>query len=308
MKTRNTLDLINKTPLVLLDKLTNDSLNLYGKLELIQPGGSVKDRTALQMIKDAYENNELVKGLAVIEMTSGNMGAGLALVCRQFGNPFIAVMSKGNSQERLKILKALGADVILTDQVDGKPGMVTGEDIKYASQVAKEVARNKNGYYVDQFNNPSSVKAHFETTGPEILSDLENIDVFVSIVGSSGTFTGISMFLKSKRKSIKCIAVEPESASILKTGMITNSKHIIQGTGYGIVSPHWNEKFADDIITVSDSEVIEMTRKICSEQGLFVGYSSGVNVAASIKYAENNKDVKNIVTILCDTGYKYNNL
>ena len=220
----NTLDLIRETPLLKLNSLTNGTINLYGKQEYIQPGGSVKDRAAFQIIKDAYETNKLSKGQHVVEMTSGNMGAGLAVVCKQFGNPFIAVMPKGNSPERIKILKALGAEVILTEQVDGKQGMVTGKDIEYASKIAKSLAKDKNGFYVDQFNNPSSVKAHFETTGPEIWADMEDIDAFVASVGSGGTFLGTSKFLKSKNEKIKCIAVEPENAAILKTGQVNNPK------------------------------------------------------------------------------------
>ncbi len=302
---KNTLDLIGNTPLIRLDSLTDGSFNLFAKLEYTLPGGSVKDRAALRIIKDAYAQDMLAEGQLVVEMTSGNMGSGLAVVCKQFGNPFVAVMPKGNSPERIKILEALGSEVLLTEQIDGKEGMVTGKDIKFASQIALDLAIEKDGFYVDQFNNPSSVKAHFETTGPEILKDLNSIDAFVACVGSGGTFMGVSKCLKSKNSEIKCIAVEPENSAILKTGNIVNPQHIIQGTGYGLVPPHWDSKFADEIITVSDSEVKEMTRKICKEEGLFVGYSSGANVLAAIKYGQIIGDEKNIVTILCDTGYKY---
>lgn len=305
---QNTLDLIRQTPLIKLDKLTDNSFSLYGKQEYIQPGGSVKDRAAFQIIYDAYETNRLSKGQLVVEMTSGNMGAGLAVVCKQFGNPFIAVMPKGNSPERIKILKALGAEILLTDQVDGKQGMVTGKDIEYASKIAENLAEDKNGFYVDQFNNPSSVLAHYKTTGPEIWSDLSEIDAFVTSVGSGGTFLGTSQFLKSKDYNIKCIAVEPEKAAILKTGKVEDPKHIVQGIGYSLIPPHWNKDLVDEIITVSDFEVEEMTKRVSFEQGLFVGYSSGANIVAALKYAKINKNIKNIVTILCDTGYKYSNL
>src|SRR5690554_270855 len=196
----------------------------------MQPGGSVKDRAAYQIIKDAYENKSLKKGQAVVEMTSGNMGAGLALVCKQFGNPFIAVMPSGNSPERLKILKALGAEVVLTEQVDGKKGMVTGKDIALAKSVAQNITKDKKGFFVDQFNNPSSIKAHSETTGPEIWNALNHLDGFVASIGSGGTFIGTSRYLKSKNPAIKCIAVEPENAAILKTGKVKDPQHIIQGT------------------------------------------------------------------------------
>lgn len=308
MKKDFTLELITKTPLLYLDKINNGFGKIYGKLEYIQPGGSLKDRVALQIIKDAYDADKLKKGQIVVEMTSGNMGAGLAVVCKQSGNPFVAVMSKGNSPERRRILKALGAEIILTDQVDGQPGMVTGRDIEFAASVAQTIAKERNGFYVDQFNNASNVRAHFETTGPEIWNDLNEIDAFVASVGSGGTFIGTSKYLKSKNKKIKCIAVEPYNASILKTGKVISTKHIIQGTGYSLVPPLWEPHMADEIIAVTDNEVEEMTKKLSVEQGLYTGYSSGANVKAALKYLEMTKLNLNIVTILCDTGYKYSDL
>ena len=305
---KNTLDLIGNTPIVKLDKLHNFGVNIYGKLEYLQPGGSVKDRAALQIITDAYDQDKLRAGQVVVEMTSGNMGAGLAVVCRQFGNPFVAVMPKGNSSERIKILKALGAEVLLTDQVDGAPGMVTGKDIEFASEFAKRIANEKHGFHVDQFNNPSGIEAHYRTTGPEILSDLPEIEAFIASVGSGGTFIGTSKFLKEQNPLIKCIAVEPENTAILKYGTVKDPKHIIQGTGYSLIPPHWESELADEIMTVTDKEVITMTKRLSYDQGLFVGFSSGANVTASIKFAEKNKNIKNILTILCDTGYKYSEL
>ena len=308
MKKLHTLDLITKTPLLLLDRIRTGPGRIYAKLEFLQPGGSVKDRAALQIIRDAYASGKLKHGQYVVEMTSGNMGSGLALVCRQFGNPFIAVMSKGNSPERRKILSALGAEIILADQVDGQPGMVTGKDIEYAADTARKIAKSNNGFYVDQFNNPSGITAHFESTGPEIWEDLPEIDVFITSVGSGGMFIGTSKYLKSRNNKIKCIAVEPENACILKTGKVVTPKHIIQGTGYGIVPPFWEPDLADEILTVSDAEVREMTRRLSVEQGLYVGYSSGANVIAALKYLEKLGSEINIVTILCDTAYKYSDL
>jgi len=305
---QSTLELIRRTPLVKLDRLSGNMLNLYGKLEFMQPGGSVKDRAAYQIIQDAYKKKKLTKGQLVVEMTSGNMGAGLAVVCKQFGNPFLAVISKGNSPERMKIIKALGADVHLTEQVDGSQGMVTGQDIAYASRVAKEIAQKENGFYVDQFNNTSGIMAHFNTTGPEIWQDLPAIDAYVASVGTGGTFIGTSKFLKSKNHKIKCIAVEPARAAILKMGRVENPKHIIQGTGYSLIPPNWDNDLVDEILTVTDSEVQTMTNRLSSEQGMYVGYSSGANVIAAIKYANKHHEIRNVVTILCDTGYKYSNL
>jgi cysteine synthase len=309
MRKNTTLELITKIPLLHLDRIDTDVKGkIFGKLEFLQPGGSVKDRAALQIIQDAYTSGKLAKGQTLVEMTSGNMGAGLALVCKQFGNPFVAVMSKGNSPERRRILKALGAEIFLTDQVDGKPGMVTGKDIEYAATVARQITLERKGFYVDQFNNPSCFNAHFNTTGPEIRNDLKEVDVFIASVGTGGTFIGTSKYLKSKNKNIRCIAVEPANAAILKTGKVINTQHIIQGTGYGIVPPQWDGSLADEIFTVTDDEVIEMTHKLSIEQGLYVGYSSGANVAAALKYLEMSGENLNVVTILCDSAYKYSDL
>lgn len=305
---KNTLSLIHNTPLIKLDKIHEGVGNIYGKMEFLQPGFSVKDRVAYQMITDAYQQGKLKKGQVVVEMTSGNMGAGLAVVCQQFGNPFIAVMSKGNSPERRKILKAFGAELVLTDQIDGKPGMVTGNDISFAAEIAKKITKEKNGLYIDQFNNISCVNAHFNTTGPEIWKDLNTINAFIACVGTGGTFIGTSKYLKSKNKNIRCIAVEPANAAILKNGKIIHPQHIIQGTGYGFVPPLWEAHLADEMITVTDEEVEKMTKMLSIKQGLFVGYSSGANVMAALKYIKNRTSPINVVTILCDSAYKYSNL
>jgi cysteine synthase A len=302
----STLNLIHNTSLIFLDKISATLPGkIYAKAEHLQPGGSVKDRAAYQIILDAYENGSLKRGQMVVEMTSGNMGAGLALVCRQFGNPFVAVMSEGNSQERRRILNAFGAEIILTKQVDGSLGMVTGADIALAVDVAKDFAQNRNAFYADQFNNPSCIEAHFNHTGPEILRNLPEADVFIASVGSGGTFIGTSKYLKSVNPTIKCIAVEPENSAILKTGKVDNPKHIIQGTAYGLIPPHWDESLVDDFITASDEEVRDMKRRLSTDQGLYVGYSAAANVIAAQKFFQDSEKASNIVTILCDSGYKY---
>ena len=302
----STLNLIHNTPLIFLDKISTALPGkIYAKAEHLQPGGSVKDRAAYQIILDAYQNGSLKRGQTVVEMTSGNMGAGLALVCRQFGNPFIAVMPEGNSPERRKILSAFGAEIVLTKQVDGSPGMVTGADIALAVDLAKDIAHNRNAFYADQFNNPSCIKAHFNHTGPEIFRDLPDADIFIASVGSGGTFIGTSKYLKSVKPNIKCIALEPEKAAILKTGKVDDPKHIIQGTAYGSIPPHWDEKLVDDFITVSDEEVRDMKKRLSSDQGLYVGYSAAANVIAAHKYLQVQAKPLNIVTVLCDSGYKY---
>lgn len=304
-------ELICNTPLMELTRTWQGEGRLFAKMEHIQPGGSIKDRAALKIINDAYRNGTLSINQPVVEMTSGNMGAGLAVVCGATQNPFIAVMSVGNSPERVRILKALGADVVLVPQVDGVPGKVTGKDIAAAEETAKRLATEKNAFYVDQFHNPSNVLAHYSTTGPEIWRDLEgNIDAFVASIGSGGTFVGSSRYLKEQNKGVFCAAVEPENAAILKTGGVKSSKHIIQGTGYSFIPPFWDATLADDIITVSDEEVELETRQLTRLEGLYVGYSSGANVCAAKKLLASQilKPNAMVVTILCDTAYKYSTL
>lgn len=307
MLLRNITDHINKTPLIELRKIYTGKGQLYAKMEHIQPGGSIKDRVALQMITDAYADGRLTKGMPVMEMTSGNMGAGLAVVCGAFGNPFTAFMSMGNSPARVKILKALGAEVVLVPQVNGEPGKVTGDDIAKAEEVAKETVLKQNGFYADQFNNPSSVRAHYNTTGPEIYSELNGrLDAFIAIVGSGGTFIGTSGYLKSRLPTVKCIPVEAEKAAIIKTGKVIDPKHIIQGTSYGYIPPQWNSSLVDEVITVSDDEVADTKEALGKIEGLFVGFSSGANVAAAIKFLRRfNNENTSVATILCDSGFKY---
>lgn len=201
MLIRNSLQLIENTPLIELANIHNGPGKIYGKAEFIQPGGSVKDRAALHIIQDAYKSGALRKGQPVVEMTSGNMGAGLAVVCNMLGNPFTAVMSEGNSPARVNMLKGFGATVILVPQVDGIPGQVTGKDIEAATKKAISLAEENDGFYVDQFNNPSSVQAHYRSTGPEIWNDLNgNVTAYVAAAGSGGTFTGTSL---TKKKCLK---------------------------------------------------------------------------------------------------------
>jgi len=308
MKINSIINCIGNTYLKRLNNIYTGHGELWAKMEYLNPGGSIKDRPAYQIIKEAYEKGLLKKGQTVIEMTSGNMGSGLAIVCKAMGNPFIAVMSEGNSIERRKILKALGAEIILFKQSDGAPGKVTGKDIQVAQDFAEKLSKDNNYFYVDQFNNIGSINAHYYNTGPEIYKDLNKIDCFVSSIGSGGTYIGISKYLKEQNNNIKCYPAEPKLANILKSGKVTNSQHIIQGTGYSIIPPFWKgdiNKLIDGYITVSDEEADECTKQLSEKEGCFVGYSSGANVAAAIKILETSKRPINVVTILCDTGFKY---
>lgn len=304
---KNGLELIGNTPLVLLEKIHPGPAKIYAKLESVNPGGSIKDRPALRIIQKAYEDNLLRKGQPVVEVTSGNMGAGLAVVCNLFGNPFIATISAGNSPERVKMMKALGAEVILVPQVDGTPGRVTGNDIAAAEEKAIELARN-GAFYVDQFNNPGNPLAHEEGTGSEIWNALgSQIDGFVAIAGTGATFIGCSRLLKRKKPSIVCAVVEPTGAQALEGLSREQTSHIIQGTGYGIIPSYWDPSLPDDYIAVSDSEATHFKDLLAKKESLYVGFSSGANVCAAIKLLKSGKvqPDASIVTILCDTGLKY---
>lgn len=306
---KNTIELIGKTPLIHLSNIYNmKDGKILAKLESVNPGGSVKDRPALKIIQKAYAEKKLITGQPVVEMTSGNMGAGLAVVCNIYKNPFIAVMSEGNSPARIKMMQAFGAEVVLVPQVEGKLGQVTGKDIGVAVDKAKEITAIKKGFYVDQFNNIASVLAHEEGTGPEIWQALNGqLDAFVAAVGSGGTFIGCSRFLKTKNKNVYCVAVEPVGSEILAGKAITNPRHIMQGIGYGIIPPHWEPELADEILSVSDEEAGYYKSLLATKESLHVGFSSGANVCAAIKLLDSNclKPGATVVTILCDHGLKY---
>ncbi|HET9227043.1 MAG TPA: cysteine synthase family protein [Thermoanaerobaculia bacterium] len=302
------LDLIGGTPLVELRRIHPGPGRILAKAEHIQPGGSVKDRAALRVIRDALASGRLSPGQAVTEMTSGNMGSGLAVVCGVLGHPFTAVMPAGNSPERKRMLEALGAEVVLVPQVDGQPGEVTGADVQAATEVAIRLARSRGAFYVDQFNNPACLAAHEEGTGPEIWQDLDGkLDAFVAIVGTGGTFLGTSRYLKSRRPEILCAAVEPAGAEILAGRPVVKPKHLLQGTGYGVIPPHWDPALADAFVAVSDEEAVEWRRALAVREGLHVGYSAAANVCAAVRLLTSGRlpPEATVVTLLCDTGLKY---
>lgn len=302
------LDLIGNTPLVSLSRIAGGRGCILAKAEFLQPGGSVKDRPAKKIIELAYEQDRLTHGQPVIEMTSGNMGAGLAVVCSVFGNPFTAVMSEGNSVERVRMLHGLGANVVRVPQVDGTPGQVTGRDIDAAASAARSLATQIGAYYVDQFNNPGSTLAHQQSTGPEIWSQTQGkLDAFVAMVGSGGTFVGTSRFLKTKNASVICAAVEPKGAAILSGEPVSDSKHIMQGAGYSIVPPLWDASVANCFLEVSNEEALEAKRRLGAEEGFYVGFSAAANVCAALQLFDLGIVPRGgtVVTILCDTGLKY---
>jgi cysteine synthase A len=306
---RSVLELIGSTPLVKLSRLHRGPGRVLAKAEFRNPGGSMKDRAALQIVRDAEREGRLRAGQSVVEMTSGNMGAGLAIACGATGHPFVAVMSAGNSPARRAQMAALGAEVVLVDQVDGAPGRVTGRDIQAAVTRAIALAGERGAFYVDQFNNASGIRAHETTTGPEIWEQTAGaIDAFVCVVGTGASFIGVGRCLRARSdRRIRLYAVEPAQSRPLAGEQVARSQHVLQGTGYGIVPPLWKGFDADGFLAVSDEDAVACQRDLGRLEGLFVGLSSAANVRAVSRLAASGElgEDPTIVTLLCDTGLKY---
>jgi cysteine synthase A len=302
-------EVIGDTPLVELARMTgNLEGRILAKLDYLNPGFSKKDRIALQMIEDAENQGLLNPGQDVVELTSGNTGTGLAIVCAVKGYQFIAVMSKGNSRERARMMAALGAEVVLVDQAPGSPGgQVSGEDLALVEQETQRIVEERNAFRADQFTLPGNFRAHYLHTGPEILRQTNGkLDVFCDFVGSGGTFAGVSAVLKEQNPSIKCFIVEPASAAVLAGKKITNSNHRIQGGGYSMQElPLIKKENIDGFLQVSDKEATETTRTLAKREGIFAGFSSGANVAAALRLLNGEFRGKTIVTLVNDSGLKY---
>lgn len=302
------LGAIGATPLVALDRLAAGLPGrVLAKIEAFNPGASIKDRVALRIIEHAERSSRLQPGTAVVELTSGNMGVGLAVVCAIKGYRLIAVMSEGNSIERRQMLAALGAEVDLVAQAgEPRPGQVSGEDLELVEARTQELVRKLDAFRPDQFNNQEGPRAHELTTGPEIWQQTGGrLDYFVAAVGTGGTFIGTSRYLKSRDPRIRCFAVEPASAPALAGGPITNTSHHMQGAGYALRPPLWDDSLCDVFLTVSDDELKTAARDLARREGIFAGASSGANVAASLRLAREVEPGQVIVTVLPDTGLKY---
>lgn len=282
------LETIGKTNLV---QLENISKNIYVKVEKSNPAGSIKDRAAYQMIMGAIERKELKKGMKIVEPTSGNTGIGLALIGRTLGFPVVLTMPASMSIERVKLIKAYGAEVILI-----KEGGMAGSVEK-----AKELVENGAYYMPNQFDNPDNALAHYKTTGPEIYNDLKDINGFVAGFGTGGTVTGVGRYLKEQDKNIKIWAMEPYESPLLSQGK--SGSHKIQGIGANFIPKVLDVDLLDEVITVKSDDAIDMARRLSKEEGLLVGISSGANVVAALKMQE--KLGGNIVTVLPDTGERY---
>jgi cysteine synthase A len=302
------LDAIGNTPLVELKRLTRGLPGrVMVKLEYYNPGGSIKDRVALRIIEDAEKAGLLKPGDTVVELTSGNMGIGLAIVCAIKGYRMVAVMSEGNSPERRRMLRAFGAQVELVPQVGGpRPGQVSREDLEMVEKRTQELIEELGAYRPDQFRNPSSVYAHEYGTGEEIWRQTRGkVDIFVAMIGTGGTFIGTTKALKKHKPAVRCIAAEPANAPYLAGGKITTTRHKIQGVGYALTPPLWEPELCDGFITATDDEAIETARRLAAEEGIFGGFSTGANVACALKLAREAKPGEVVVTVAPDTGLKY---
>ena len=293
-------ELIGKTPLLELthiEKKYGLKAKIFAKLEYFNPAGSVKDRIAKAMIDDAEEKGLLKEGSVIIEPTSGNTGIGLASVAAARGYRIIIVMPETMSVERRQIMKAYGAELVLTDGAKGMKGA-----IEKADELAKEIP---NSFVPGQFVNEANPKAHFETTGPEIFEDTDGkVDFFVAGVGTGGTITGTGKYLKSKLPNVKVVAVEPKSSAVLSTGVA--GPHKIQGIGAGFVPKVLDTAVYDEIIPVENDDAFAMGKEVGRNEGVLVGISSGAALWAAIELAKRpENDGKNIVVLFPDTGDRY---
>lgn len=303
------VDAIGETKLVELSRITRGlEGRLLAKLELLNPGFSKKDRIARQIVEDAEADGSLRPGQAVVELTSGNTGTGLAIVCGVKGHPFVAVMSKGNSVERARMMTALGAEVVLVDQLPGSVrGQVSGGDLELVEREAQRIARERGAFRADQFRLEANVRAHLLHTGPEFLRQAGGrIDAFCDFAGTGGSFTGCAMALKWANASTLCFVVEPEGAAVLAGEPVTNAGHRIQGGGYSISElPLLQRDLVDGFLSVSDDEAITTARRLAREEGIFAGFSSGANVAAALRLLSTTCRGKTVAVLLCDSGLKY---
>ncbi len=292
--------LIGKTPLLELthiEKKLGLNARILAKLEYFNPAGSVKDRIAKAMIDDAEEKGLLKPGSVIIEPTSGNTGIGLASVAAARGYRLVIVMPETMSVERRQIMKAYGAELVLTDGSKGMKGA-----IEKADELAKEIP---NSFIPGQFVNPANPKAHFEHTGPEIFEDTDGeVDIFVAGVGTGGTVTGVGQYLKFRKPEVRVVAVEPASSAVLSTGVA--GPHKIQGIGAGFVPKVLDTKVYDEIITVSNEDAFATGKLIGKSEGVLVGISSGAAVHAAVELAGRQENAgKTIVVLLPDTGDRY---
>ncbi|SHK35653.1 cysteine synthase A [Shimia gijangensis] len=311
MAANSLLDVIGKTPSIWLDRMVQArglDGRILAKLDYLNPGFSKKDRAAKGIIEAAEANGDLAPGQTVVELTSGNMGTGLAIVCGLKGYPFVAVMSRGNSVERARMMAALGAEVVLVDQLLGSvTGQVSGGDLDEVERVAQRIVKDRAAFRADQFNHPGNPRAHFNTTAPELWENSDqSLSAFVDFAGSAGTFVGTMCGLKQINPDIRGYVVEPTGATVLAGNTASDPNHPIQGGGYAKADLAFMADVpVDGYLSISGETARATTRALAREEGIFAGYSAGANVAAALALLEDEMRGGTIGVIICDSGLKY---
>lgn len=292
----NLLEMIGNTPVLKLSKLADpNGADVYVKLEGKNPGGSVKDRAALSMIEEAEKAGQLKPGMTILEPTSGNTGIGLAMIGSLKGYRVVIVMPETMSVERRNIIKAYGAELILTEGAKGMKGAI---------EKAEELQKESSEYFIpQQFNNKNNAKIHYEVTAKEIIDDFETLDAFVAGVGTGGTISGVSRRLKSHYENIKMIAVEPARSAVISGNQ--PGPHKIQGIGAGFVTELYKDALIDEVTTVDDEEAFEIIKRLVKEEGLFVGISAAANIKMAIDVAKTLPKGAKVLTVAPDGGDKY---
>ena len=303
------VEAIGSTPLVELSRMTQGfDGKILAKLDYLNPGFSKKDRIARQIIEDAEQSGTLHPGQTVVELTSGNTGTGLAIVCGVKGYPFVAVMSRGNSIERARMMSALGAEVVLVDQLpDSTPGQVSGGDLALVEAKAQALVAERNAFRADQFQLEGNFKAHYLYTGPEFIKQANGtIQGFCDFIGTGGTFAGCAAAFKEHDPLIKCFIVEPEGAAVQAGKPVTNPNHRIQGGGYSVTDLRYlKPEYIDGCLEVSDEIAIETARRLARTEGIFAGFSSGANIAAALEILRGPLKGGVVATTINDSGLKY---
>ncbi len=311
MALNSIVEAIGHTPAVWLDRMVA-ARGLEGrvlaKLDYLNPGFSKKDRAALGIIDAAQRDGSLRPGQTVVELTSGNMGTGLAIVCAQRGHPFVAVMSRGNSPERARMMAALGAEVVLVDQAEaGVPGQVSGADLALVEAEARRICAQRGAFRADQFHHPGNPAAHETGTAAELWEDGEGrLTALADFAGSGGTFGGVMRGLRARAPGLRGYLVEPEGAAALAGQAVTRPGHPIQGGGYAMADLDFLEGVSvDGYLQVSGVEARATARALAREEGIFAGFSAGANVAAALRLLEGPERGGAVAVVICDSGLKY---
>lgn len=307
---KSILDVIGNTPLIELSRLTKDlDGSILAKIDYLNPGFSKKDRIALQMIEEAEQSGALIPNQTVVELTSGNTGTGLAIVCGNKGYPFVAVMSKGNTNERAHMMRALGAEVILVEQAPGSIlGTVSGESLELVKRETNRIVKERGAFRCDQFDLDGNVNAWYLRAAKEIIQQTNGLfDAFCDFMGTGGTFAGLCRAFKEYNPNIQCFIIEPASAAVIagKT-VLSKGDHKIQGGGYSMSDLKFlKDVFIDGALQVTDEEAYTTSRRLAKDEGIFAGPSSGANVHGALQLLKGPLKGKTVLVILPDSGLKY---